>query len=210
MRPLIRVLSRVWSTRCCATMARCWLCVRFVFKKIFKIFFNFKIKDKYIPTFDPVDVLLLLNLIKNQKSLKDAEVWLPVCLPKLEEGHSLQAHISYIDEWVFQNFEFFRFFRIFWNFQNSKKIQKFSETFWIFWNFPKKNFSSSTRLCLILVSRDRSPENFHALQKVRADIIGKMTKKKLFDELNRSSSVGLGYSVADIGIVDLEHFLYFW
>jgi len=126
-------------------------------------------QDKYIPTFDPVDVLLLLNLIKNQKSLKDAEVWLPVCLPKLEEGHSLQAHISYIDD--------------------------------------------STRLCLILVSRDRSPENFHALQKVRDDIIARMAKKKLFEELARScaglANAGLGYSVADIGIVDLEHFLYF-
>ena len=55
-------------------------------------------QDKYIPTFDPIDVLLLLNLIKNQKSLKDSEVWLPVCLPRLEEGHSLQSHISYIDE----------------------------------------------------------------------------------------------------------------
>ena len=74
------------------------LCMCQVIKCIFFFKFHGFFKDKYIPTFDPIDVLLLLNLIKNQKSLKDSEVWLPVCLPRLEEGHSLQSHISYIDE----------------------------------------------------------------------------------------------------------------
>jgi len=120
-------------------------------------------QDKYIPTFDPIDVLLLLNLIKNQKSLKDSEVWLPVCLPRLEEGHSLQSHISYIDE--------------------------------------------SSKTCLIMVSRDRNPDNFFALQKVRTDIISKMKKKKIFDELSKSNEGH--YGVQEIGIPDLYHFLYF-
>lgn len=59
-----------------------------------------------------------------------------------------------------------------------------------------------------MVSRDRSPENFFALQKVRTEIIAKMTKKKLFDELDKPDQGG--YRVAEIGIADLEHFLYFW
>lgn len=119
-------------------------------------------QDKYIPQFDPIDVLLLLNLIKNQQSLKDSEVWLPVCLPNLEAGHSLQSHISYIDE--------------------------------------------SSRVCLIMVSRDRNPANFFALQKVRETIINKMTKKKIFDELLKPNQ---SYLVQDVGIPDLTHFLYF-
>jgi len=118
-------------------------------------------QDKYIPEFHPIDILLLLNLIKNQKSLKDSEVWLPICLPRLEEGHSLQAHISYID--------------------------------------PAK------RTCLILVSRDRSPEAFHALQQCQADVVAKMQKKKLFEHFERPNE---DYLVEDIGITDLKHFIY--
>jgi len=118
-------------------------------------------QDKYIPEFHPIDILLLINLIKNQKSLKDSEVWLPVCLPRLEEGHSLQAHISYIDE--------------------------------------------DNRVCLILVSRDRSPESFHAMQDCRTAIVQKLTKKKMFEHLSKPSE---DYTVSDVGITGLKNFIY--
>ena len=46
------------------------------------------------------------------------------------------------------------------------------------------------------------------LVSVHTEIIAKMTKKKLFDELDKPDQGG--YRVAEIGIADLEHFLYFW
>ena len=58
-----------------------------------------------------------------------------------------------------------------------------------------------------MVSRDRNPANFFALQKVRETIINKMTKKKIFDELLKPNQ---SYLVQDVGIPDLTHFLYFW
>ena len=80
---------------------------------------------------------------------------------------------------------------------------------WPFLNFNDLNqHFRNARVCLIMVSRDRSPENFFALQKVRTEIITKMIKKKLFDELAKPDQGG--YPVAEIGIADLEHFLYFW
>lgn len=59
-----------------------------------------------------------------------------------------------------------------------------------------------------MVSRDRNPDNFFALQKVRSDIISKMKKKKIFEELSKSNEGH--YVVQEIGIPDLYHFLYFW
>ena len=65
----------------------------------------------------------------------------------------------------------------------------------------------SSRVCLIMVSRDRNPANFFALQKVRESILTKIKKKKIFEELLKPNQ---SYTVNDVNIPDLTHFLYFW
>jgi len=119
-------------------------------------------QDKNIPKFHPIDILLLLNLLKNQQSLKDSEVWLPICLPRLEESYSLQAHISYIPE-------------------------------------------SNDRMCLVLISNNRSPDTFHELRKVKDNIANKLASKKLIHCVLESAE---NYLTMDAGIPQIKHFMY--
>lgn len=119
-------------------------------------------QDKHLPKFHPIDILLLLNLLKNQESLKDSEVWLPICLPRLEENHSLQAHISYIPE-------------------------------------------TDNRMCLVLISNNRSPDTFHHLRKCKEDIGRKLIAKNLIAPVLSSSE---DYLTSDAGIPELRHFMY--
>ncbi|OQR69836.1 vacuolar fusion protein MON1A-like [Tropilaelaps mercedesae] len=46
----------------------------------------------------PVDLHLIFNLVESSQNLKDAETWLPICLPKFDASAFLHAHVSYLDE----------------------------------------------------------------------------------------------------------------
>jgi hypothetical protein len=62
-----------------------------------------------------------------------------------------------------------------------------------------------SRACLVLVSRDRSPDSFHELQKCKNNIASKLQKKKMFEQFQKPNE---DYVVEDIGIADLKHFIY--
>ncbi|GAV02463.1 hypothetical protein RvY_13026 [Ramazzottius varieornatus] len=46
----------------------------------------------------PSDIRLLINLISSSDSLKTAESWIPVCLPKFDSGGFLYVYISYVSD----------------------------------------------------------------------------------------------------------------
>ena len=71
--------------------------------------------------------------------------------------------------------------------------------------FCEKFDFRDNRVCLILVSRDRSPESFHAMQDCRTAIVQKLTKKKMFEHLSKPSE---DYTVSDVGIIGLKNFIY--
>lgn len=43
------------------------------------------------------DLLLLINFVKSNSSLKSADAWIPLCLPKVKNNAFLFAYISYLD-----------------------------------------------------------------------------------------------------------------
>ncbi|EDQ87083.1 uncharacterized protein MONBRDRAFT_33500 [Monosiga brevicollis MX1] len=45
----------------------------------------------------PQDLLLLMNMVAASGTFKEAENWMPICLPKFHSGGFLHAHVSYID-----------------------------------------------------------------------------------------------------------------
>ncbi|XP_067932377.1 protein SAND-like [Watersipora subatra] len=46
----------------------------------------------------PQDLHILLNMVQSSDSFKNAETWLPVCLPKFDNSGFLYSYVSYLDE----------------------------------------------------------------------------------------------------------------
>jgi vacuolar fusion protein MON1 len=45
---------------------------------------------------DPADLLVLMNFVNTNRSLRDNETWLPICLPRLNENGFLNSYISFL------------------------------------------------------------------------------------------------------------------
>lgn len=109
----------------------------------------------------PADLHLIMNLVKSSESLKTAESWIPICLPKFDSSGFLHAHISYLDD--------------------------------------------SCPACLLLLTVDK--ELFYSLQECRRKIVERLRKHHCLELINKSLK-DFGYSVNEVGIPDLKHFLY--
>uniref|UniRef100_A0A915J393 Vacuolar fusion protein MON1 homolog n=1 Tax=Romanomermis culicivorax TaxID=13658 RepID=A0A915J393_ROMCU len=49
-------------------------------------------------TLHPLDLGLLINLVATNSSYKNCELWIPICLPRLDSSGFLYAHISKVSE----------------------------------------------------------------------------------------------------------------
>ncbi|XP_018328739.1 vacuolar fusion protein MON1 homolog A [Agrilus planipennis] len=54
-----------------------------------------RMKKYYI---HPADLHLIFNLVRASESLKSAESWTPLCLPRFDSGGFLYGHVSYLSE----------------------------------------------------------------------------------------------------------------
>lgn len=46
----------------------------------------------------PIDLHLIQNLVDSSESLKTAESWTPICLPKFDPNGYMHGHVSYLAE----------------------------------------------------------------------------------------------------------------
>lgn len=46
----------------------------------------------------PNDLHLIFNLVQSSESLKAAEIWTPLCLPRFDASGFLYGHVSYLSE----------------------------------------------------------------------------------------------------------------
>lgn len=46
----------------------------------------------------PVDLHIIQNLVDSSESLKTAESWTPICLPKFDANGYMHGHVSYLAE----------------------------------------------------------------------------------------------------------------
>jgi len=47
---------------------------------------------------DPLDGLLVLNLVASSESFKSGQHWAPLCLPQFDPSGFLHAYVSYLSE----------------------------------------------------------------------------------------------------------------
>lgn len=66
-------------------------------------------------------------------------------------------------------------------------------------------FRSNDRMCLVLISNNRSPDTFHELRKVKDNISNKLASKKLIHCVLESAE---NYLTMDAGIPQIKHFMY--
>ncbi|KAL7670224.1 hypothetical protein ACOME3_005164 [Neoechinorhynchus agilis] len=53
-----------------------------------------KMKDQYLHV---SDILIVLNLVASNRSFRNVESWIPICLPKFNSSGFLHAYISYLE-----------------------------------------------------------------------------------------------------------------
>lgn len=140
----------------------------------------------------PADLLVLMNFVNTNRSLRDNETWLPICLPNLNSSGFLNSYISFLGDG---------------NSGNATRDMKAS-------NSGRSGSSGGSSLgvrqnsiSLMLIATDNALDVFHKFSESKARIEAKLREQKIVDAIRKSERQAK-FTTADIGVPQAFHFIF--
>ena len=142
------------------------------------------------------DLLVLMNFVNTNRSLRDNETWLPICLPKLNEQGFLNSYISFLGDVGTSNSNNSNGGGNNSNGSNGSK------------NIKKKNDNmGSGSISLMLITTDNAIDIFHKFSESKRRIEEKLIDRGIIDAI-RKQERQTQFTTADIGVPQAFHFIY--